>query len=216
MTGGRKKNEMNILALFFLAFGMIGIGFEGLNTPGLVFLDASAATQSQIPANKFSLPIKDALKRATKKPFGLKVSPGHSPVSPERFSGYHTGVDFETFASEKNIDVTIYAICDGKAIYRKYVNGYGGVFIQNCRINNADVTVLYGHLRLSSIVSGVGKNVKSGQKIGVLGKGYSAETSGERKHLHLGIHKGRNIVLLGYAKTKADLKNWIDARSLLK
>ncbi|NTU99252.1 hypothetical protein HGA64_04600 [Candidatus Falkowbacteria bacterium] len=44
----------------------------------------------------FVPPISDALSRVTKKPFGIKVSPKNSSVSPERFTGYHTGVDFET------------------------------------------------------------------------------------------------------------------------
>jgi len=61
-------------------------------------------------------PIAGALTRVTKKPFGIYVSPGHSPVSPERFSGYHTGVDFETTAAEQNIDIPIYALCDGNLL----------------------------------------------------------------------------------------------------
>ena len=38
-------------------------------------------------------PIGQTEERITKKPFGIKISPENSPISPERFSGYHTGID---------------------------------------------------------------------------------------------------------------------------
>lgn len=174
--------------------------------------------QSFTPSNsfKFSKPIERALERVTKKPFGIKISPKDSPVSPEKFSGYHTGVDFETFSDEKDIDIAVYAICSGPLVMKKYASGYGGVAVQSCNINNEDVTVIYGHLRLSSIATKVHQTIEQGKKIGVLGMGYSAETNGERKHLHLGIHKGKNIVLLGYAQKQEELNRWIDALTLLK
>jgi len=185
-----------------------------------VAASSSSATASSsvlsVATTTLALPINDALKRVTKKPFGIKVSPGHSPVSPERFSGYHTGADFETFPGEKNINVPIFAICDGTLLYRKSVNGYGGVAIQSCHLDNQDVTVLYGHLKLTSINLKTGAKLKAGKQIAVLGKGYSAETSGERKHLHLGIHKGKNIVLLGYVQIQSELNNWIDPLKYLK
>ena len=49
----------------------------------------------------------------------------------------------------------------------------------------------------------------------VLGQGYSAETSDERKHLHLGIHKGSGIELKGYVSNKDQLTEWIDAQTIL-
>jgi hypothetical protein len=76
----------------------------------------SIATSTTLPAAATSslvLPISSAAKRITKKPFGLKVSPTDSPVKPERFSGYHTGTDFEILPGEENKDVPIYAICNG-------------------------------------------------------------------------------------------------------
>ncbi len=36
------------------------------------------------------------------------------------------------------------------------------------------------------------------------------ETDGERKHLHLGIHKGTVVDLRGYVDSELDLKNWIN------
>jgi murein DD-endopeptidase MepM/ murein hydrolase activator NlpD len=160
-------------------------------------------------------PISNALSRITKKPFGMYITPSTSPVQPERFSGFHTGVDFETFASEQNTDVTVSAVCDGKVLVKQRVSGYGGVLVQSCTINNEDVTVLYGHLALSSIALNVGDTVNPGDRIGLLGAPYSTDTDGERKHLHLGIHKGTTINYLGYVSTESALSDWVNAQPLL-
>lgn len=161
-------------------------------------------------------PIADRQNRVTKKPFGIKVSPGNSPVSPEKFSGFHTGTDFETFADEQNADVEITAACNGKVLLKKWATGYGGVMVQSCKLDNADVTLIYGHLNISSINLTVGQTISVGDKIGNLGKGYSTETDGERKHLHFGIHKGTSVNILGYVQNPADLNNWLDAQKYLK
>lgn len=171
---------------------------------------------ASIPNNKLSMPVGDALSRVTKKPFGLYVTPKDSPISPEKFIGYHTGVDFETTPEEQDIDVPVYAICAGPLILKKTATGYGGVAIQSCEINKEAVTVVYGHLRLSSITASQNTSLSQGQQIGVLGKGYSTETAGERKHLHLGIHKGSSVVLLGYVQNKSELNQWIDFLTLVK
>ena len=160
-------------------------------------------------------PISDALERITKKPFGIQISPDNSPIQPERFSGYHTGVDFETYLSEAESDVNIYAICSGPLVYKNWINGYGGVAIQSCKLDGQDVTVLYGHLQLSSIEVSLNNNIQAGSRIGILGKGESTETDNERKHLHLGIHRGTKINLLGYVQTQEDLENWIDIADFL-
>lgn len=164
----------------------------------------------------FVFPVSDALLRATKKPFGVKVSPSDSPVSPEKFSGYHTGVDFEIFSGEEDAEIPISAICSGPLLEKRIVAGYGGVAIQKCSIFDLEVTVFYGHLKFSSIEISQTTEISAGEKIGILGKGYSAETSGERKHLHLGIHKGNAIMLLGYVQKKEDLGSWLDILDFLK
>ena len=41
--------------------------------------------------------------RITKKPFGIFITTQNSPVQPERFSGYHTGVDVEYKDAEGRI-----------------------------------------------------------------------------------------------------------------
>ena len=65
--------------------------------------------------------------RVTKKPFGIYITSGNSPVQPEKFAGYHTGVDFETTAAEAGIDIPVPVFCDGKLLLKKSANGYGGV-----------------------------------------------------------------------------------------
>ncbi len=161
-------------------------------------------------------PIAGALDRVTKKPFGLEVSPGHSPVTPERFSGFHTGVDFETTPAEQTADVPIHVVCSGALALKERASGYGGVAVQRCVIDGSDVTVIYGHLRLESIAAKPGDALEAGDELGVLGTGYSAETDGERKHLHLAIHLGRTVDIRGYVRTAGELKDWIDPLPLLR
>ncbi len=162
-----------------------------------------------------SPPLPDALSRVTKKTFGLYVSPGNSPVSPEKFQGYHTGVDFETFPDEQEVDVPVSAVCSGPLVMKKVATGYGGVAVQQCTLDGQDVTIVYGHLRFTSIKPAVHDQLQAGQTFAVLGTGYSSETDGERKHLHLGIHKGTTINILGYVQTKAALSQWLDATKYL-
>jgi hypothetical protein len=166
-------------------------------------------------AGTLSLPLANAKERITKKPFGIQVSPKNSPVSPERFTGYHTGTDFETTPEEQNIDVPVMAICSGPLLESRSASGYGGVAVQSCRIDNQDVTVVYGHLKLVSVSTVVGRQMSAGQKFAVLGKGYTSETNGERKHLHLGIHKGTAINILGYVSSPAGLESWLDPAKYL-
>jgi len=157
-----------------------------------------------------SLPLSRASERVTKKAFGTFITPENSPVQPERFRGYHTGTDFETFPEEAASDVSIRAICDGALAMKRSASGYGGVAVQKCAADNAPVTVVYGHLRLASIRADIGDDLKTGDVIGVLGTGDSRETDGERKHLHLGIHRGSATDIRGYVASQAALEQWID------
>lgn len=166
---------------------------------------------SMVNNDVFQFPLNKTLERVTKKPFGIYVMSQNSPVQPEKFTGYHAAVDFEIFPEEENINVEIKAICTGPIIFRNFVSGYGGVAVQACKLNNQDITVLYGHLKLSSISNIKIKDFPAGQSIGILGKGFSQETDGERKHLHLGIHLGKKIDFLGYVQNKNELANWVDA-----
>lgn len=158
----------------------------------------------------FFPPISRWSERITKKPFGIYISPANSPVQPERFSGYHTGVDFEIFSDEEDKEIEVKAVCGGKLLEKRYVSGYGGTLIQQCKFENQEITVLYGHLKLSSIGIDINQQISAGDEIGILGKGFSTETDGERKHLHISIHKDADIVLMGYVQNFEELSNWIN------
>ncbi len=166
-----------------------------------------AATSS---AAAFIQPLDGAAERVTKKRFGTYVTPQDSPVQPERFSGYHTGVDYETFPEEANVDVPVRAVCAGPLLSVRTASGYGGVAVQSCERRGDPVTVVYGHLRLSSITAKAGDRLATGDALGVLGTGGSAETGGERKHLHLGIHRGADANVRGYVSADESLAEWID------
>ncbi|HCU70582.1 MAG TPA: hypothetical protein DIC35_02365 [Candidatus Moranbacteria bacterium] len=173
-------------------------------------------TQEQNSANKsaeydLASPIDRAGERVTKKPFGIYVTPANSPVQPERFSGYHTGTDFEAFSDELEKDVPVKAICRGKILRKEKASGYGGVLVESCKFGREPITVVYGHLDLASISKKVGDNLEASESIGNLGKNKSAETDGERKHLHLGIHNGTEVNFLGYVPNQSQLSDWIDA-----
>ncbi|KKP69229.1 MAG: hypothetical protein UR66_C0001G0111 [Candidatus Moranbacteria bacterium GW2011_GWE1_35_17] len=169
-----------------------------------------------VDEKKFQFPLDRASERVTKKPFGIFIAPENSPVQPEKFSGYHTGADFEIFPEEENIDVIIEAVCSGKLLMKKYATGYGGMAVQSCDLEGEPITVVYGHLKLDSIKVALGDDIAIGEALGVLGKAYSVETSGERKHLHLGFHKGSEINILGYVFTKSVLSSWLDPMIFLK
>lgn len=182
-------------------------------------IPASSSTlppESHPPTTKLLSPISNPLNRVTKKPFGIYISKETSPVQPEKFSGFHTGVDFEVFDNELEQDVEIFAICDGELLVKKSASGYGGVAVQACQLEGEAITVTYGHLDLSSINFLTGEKLTAGSKLGNLGKGFTVETSGERKHLHLGIHKGTSVNILGYTQKETNLKNWIDILDYLK
>ncbi|QQS22968.1 M23 family metallopeptidase [bacterium] len=164
---------------------------------------------------EIAMPISQAEQRITKKSYGTYVTPQNSPVSPEVFTGYHTGADFEVFDTEANTDVDVNAICDGELLRKTTATGYGGYALQSCNIEGKAVTVVYGHMRLSSISAKVGNTLTAGEKIGVLGTGYSNETSNERKHLHLSIHVGTSVDIRGYVQGKAALSAWMDPKVVL-
>ncbi|MFA5131131.1 MAG: M23 family metallopeptidase [Patescibacteria group bacterium] len=221
-----KNTYFLVVLVIIVALGLTFIIFKPKTVVKIDDTNGNAASTSATTVDQkvavatttkssLALPISSAAERITRKPFGIKVSPQNSPVQPEKFSGYHTGVDFEILPGEENSDVPISTICAGTLIYKNYVNGYGGVAIQKCTINQEVVTVLYGHLKLASITNRVGDELPVSQKIAVLGKAYSQETDGERKHLHLSIHRGSAVELRGYVPTAAELSAWIDAQKIL-
>ncbi len=177
---------------------------------------SATPTPTPTPGSLLYPPLTNAAARATKVFFGTYVSPGHSPISPERFTGYHTGVDLETTPAEQNATVPVSAACNGPLKVKEWASGYGGVAVQACTLNGQPVTVIYGHLYVNSIKPAVGEQMTAGEQFAVLGQGYSQQTDGERKHLHFGIHKGTAINILGYVQNKSDLSGWIDPLPYLK
>ena len=177
--------------------------------------DASNNAENIQTFSGFVLPLDKARERVIKKPFEIHVDSKNSPVQPEMFSGYHTGTDFEAYPSEQDIDIPVYAIVSGKILTKEWANGYGGVLVESASINGNLATIIYGHLKLDSIDKKSGDSLDAGEQIGILGKGYSRETDGERKHLHLGIKKGNNVNILGYVKNKNDLVQWIDPMTII-
>jgi len=158
----------------------------------------------------FQPPLSEISKRETKKTFGIYITPENSPIQPERFKGYHTGVDFEILPQELDKDVPVYAICSGELKLKQFSSGYGGLVVQMCQLNKKPITVVYGHLRLSSLINSIGDNLNIGDNIGLLGDDKSSETDYERKHLHISIYNDSEINIRGYLNSEEELLNWID------
>ena len=178
-------------------------------------IQSTWSIDSQSPKKIIFEPISNALSRITKKYFWIKVSPWHSPVSPEKFTWYHTWVDFETTLDEQDTEVPIYAICTWSILMERLATWYWWVIVQKCNIDNEEVTVIYGHINIKSIVFKVKDVVSFGKKIAFLGKWYTSETWWERKHLHLWIHKWNTINIKWYVSTKKELDEWIDSQKYL-
>lgn len=167
--------------------------------------------------NSIADPISRASWRDTPLYFGLYVTPDPetNPIDPpERFTGYHAGLDFEVSSDELDEEVLIYAACEGEVVYSGFAEGYGGLLVHRCVLDGEDVTVLYGHLKIDSLPE-VGTIVNTADQIGVLGEARSHDTDGNRKHLHFAIHKGPDLSYLGYVQEEKDLEEYIDPESVL-
>ena len=150
-------------------------------------------------------PIAEFKERITKKSFGDYISPKNSPIQPERFAGFHTGVDIEYGDVEGDVEVV--AACDGEIVLRRWVSGYGGTIGLKCQINDIDYYLVYGHLAINSILNKT--KVAKGEKLAILGKEFSQETDYERKHLHFGISQN-SLDIRGYVQNENELGKWID------
>ncbi|HEV2413121.1 MAG TPA: M23 family metallopeptidase [Candidatus Saccharimonadales bacterium] len=204
-----------------LAFLIVFLSF------GRLFNDSHLVTTNNPPAKKPSStvtqvqptqplpalvePIDQFHQRITKIFFGTYVTPQNSPIQPERFTGYHTGVDVEY--GDVTGTVPVYAIANGIVTYSNWASGYGGVTVIQVTIDGALHLVLYGHLDPSSTLP-VGTQVSQGQQIGILGIAYSQQTDGERRHLHFDILASDTLDLRGYVPVASELSGWIDPLSL--
>lgn len=161
--------------------------------------------------NGLVYPIAQFSERITLKPFGLYVSPENSPVEPERFTGYHTAADVEY--QDITEDVPVFAIADCQVVLSRIASGYGGVFVISFDLNDERHSAIYGHIRPSSLPR-VNNRYEKGSQLAFLGTGYSAETDGERKHLHFGVLADNGLDLRGYVQSEAELTGWIDPQTL--
>ena len=169
------------------------------------------ATPSPSSTNSLAFPVNDFKARITKKPFGIYITPATSPVQSEKFTGYHTEVDVEY--GDVTTDVPVYALAQGTIVYSNWVSGYGGVFMIEIQLNGAPHTVLYGHIRPSSLPK-IGQKVTRGEQLAVLGTGYSTETDGERRHLHFAVLSDNRLDIKGYVQNQSQLSGWLDPLSL--
>ncbi len=203
--------------LVFLLLVVVVVYTQSRTRLSLKPLSVSTTILTTIPkAAPFSAPLDKSEERVIKKFFGTFVTPQKSPIQPERFKGYHTGVDFETFPDEHTTEVAVRAICSGIIVRRAWVSGYGGMVVQSCNLDTQPITVVYGHLNVLSVLKKQGIYITAGDQIGTLGKGFSKETDGERKHLHISIHKGSGSDIRGYVQKKSELDAWVDIGHYLK
>lgn len=155
--------------------------------------------------------------RISKKPFGIEVSPQNSPIQPEIFSGFHTGADFEVRSEEKLEQIPVHAVCNGEIVMRDSVSGYGGTVVQRCGIRWQPFTVVYGHLSFEAeFAKDEGTYLTAGQIFAILADENSEQSGGERKHLHLSVHRGHQTDLRGYVENEQELENWIDPEKLIE
>ncbi|MCL4390115.1 MAG: M23 family metallopeptidase [Patescibacteria group bacterium] len=169
-------------------------------------------TIAPIPAPAFYYPITNYASRLQLRPFGQYISTTDQKtvVCGAAFVGWHTGDDLETTPAEKDSPAPVYSIAAGKILQVSAVSGYGGLIVAAYTLAGQDVTAYYGHVNLTSALAAPGDNVAAGQKLADLGAACSAQTDGERKHLHFAIHKGPTIDVRGYVSTQSELSNWLN------
>lgn len=180
------------------------------SSPSIVIPSGTPNPTQESAVSKLFPPVANFRDRITKKFFGTYITPKSSPIQPERFTGYHTGVDVEY--TDVSADVPVLAIADGTVVTSQIASGYGGVLVIRHQIDNRTLFAVYGHLRPSSLTP-VDISITAGQQIGVLGTGYNRETDGERRHLHFAI--ARKNTITGYVSSQAILNStWLDPLSL--
>jgi murein DD-endopeptidase MepM/ murein hydrolase activator NlpD len=186
-----------------------------LAASGAIMLSSS----SSAPPDGWAYPLAEIEQRDRLLTFGLHVTPdpATNPIDPpERFVGYHAALDFEILPGESDIDVPVFAACDGKVIFASNAEGYGGVIVQRCALDGEPVTVLYGHLDPASFAVNVEQDVARGERIASLAAHKSPGSGDTRKHLHLGIHRGEALELRGYVQEEEELEGFVDPEGVLR
>lgn len=171
-------------------------------------LPALSETTTPRPSVSLVEPVAHFVQRASKKPFGIYITPDTSPIQGDYHTGYHTGVDSEF--TDTNQDVPVFAIADGTIVVRNWVKGYGGVIVIRHIINGVPLYALYGHLDQASFLPAEKTQVTAGEQIAILGDDHSQETDGVRKHLHFSISMTDRLDLRGYVQTERELTHWLN------
>jgi len=204
---------------FVFLLMLIGAGCASLSTTSIAISNrsstnvvsesqSSAIIPTHVSTSTIVLPIDEYVARRRVKVFGQLVH--------DRFNGYHLGDDIE-YTDATGTPIFVYALTNAKVRYlNPHVSGYGGVIVLQFTLHGQVMNALYGHLDLRKTALRVGSFVTHGQKIAMLGEGYSYQTDGERKHLHFSLYPGTMLRLQGYVSTKALLKNWMDPLAFFK
>jgi murein DD-endopeptidase MepM/ murein hydrolase activator NlpD len=171
-----------------------------------------------LAASSWYFPLADFSSRQSFKSYSqyidLAFYIGKENLFPNRFTGYHAGIDLEILPGEENSPVPVYTVYSGKIIFSGTVSGYGGVVLEE--IDNSDLTALYGHINIIDTQYQVGEMAGSGSVLTYLGDGFTNQTGGERKHLHFAIYKGSGLYFKGYESTLSSLnQHWIDPEKYL-
>lgn len=175
-------------------------------------------TAPQIKSSKYFYPLPDYESRIQERKHGQYFRAGDKVDAScgKPFQGFHAGDDLETSDSEREIEIPVVAIAKGKLLQIGFVGGYGGLVVQETKLDNDPVTVYYGHMDLSSVDHKPGDTVEAGETLGNLGDECSTETDDARKHLHFAIRKGPDVDVRGYVPTEAVLSNWLNPQETLK
>lgn len=235
-TGSRPARRTVLLAAGAAVIAAVLLAIVLLNQPGkpaeptpppaVTSAPSPSATAAPVARN-VAVPIDGFFDRQTLNRFGTQVTEefraAHRDLFPAatseypKFYGYHAAADAEYSApSEASTQAPVRAIAPGTVVYKDSVTGYGGLIIVRHETPER-ITSLYGHVRLSDSPVNVGDQVTTGQVIAYLGAPFSAETSGERKHLHFGIHKGSETDLQGYEPNESALNaGWYDPNAWLR
>lgn len=129
----------------------------------------------------------------------MRYPTNYVAITKDYKKGSHNGLDLGWSSKQGGKNQPIYAVEDGKVIYKQTQTSGGKVI--HIKHDNGQVTE-YGHL--DTWVVNKGDKVKMGQKIGTMGR--TGKVTGN--HLHFGIYKGSKI---NYNKPSG----WLDPKKYL-
>lgn len=227
--------NLKIVVIALLVFAVVAVGIAFLRPRANVLRSQVASVSQEIVSGPveeiaemtapdtnndgptYYYPISDYAARIEEREYGqyFDASNKVNASCGKTFVGYHTGDDLETTEAELEVDVPIKAIATGQIVQKGNVGGYGGLVVQETKLNNERVTVYYGHMDLSSVTKKEGESLQAGEVIGNLGDECTAETDFARKHLHFAIRRGDGSDVRGYVPNSGTLSSWLNPLELL-